>query len=98
MAGTAPAPFGLLVPLTMTGCTVVLVILVDLDEELPEELLEEEEKTGYVFLKMGRDDDTGIMFYSPYYDELGNYIPEQRIDPPEPEEQRITIKRRKKKK
>ena len=61
-------------------------------------LLEEEEKTGYVFLKMGRDDDAGIMFYSPYYDELGNYIPEQRIDPPEPEEQRITIKRRKKKK
>ena len=61
-------------------------------------LMDEEEKTGYVFLNMGRDDDTGIMYYSPYYDGLGNYIPERSLDPPEPSEQRITTKRRKKKK
>ena len=60
-------------------------------------LLEEEEKTGYVFLNMGKDDVTGITYYSPYYDGLGNYIPERPLDPPEPVERSVTTRKRTKK-
>ena len=46
-------------------------------------LLKEEEKTGYVFLGTGTDTFTGRSSWSPYYDELGNYIPERPVDPPD---------------
>ena len=60
-------------------------------------LLEEEVKTGYVCLPMGREEHTsytGLTYIGLYYDELGNYIPERPLDPPEPGA-RIITKRRK---
>ena len=59
-------------------------------------LLEEEEKTGYVSLNTGTDRYTGMPVCSLYYDELGNYIPERPVDPPEVPEKTVKTKRRKK--
>ena len=60
-------------------------------------LLKVEKESGYVCLGPDNDRPFGYGLSSLYYDNLGNYIPEQPIDPPEIPEQPIKGKRRKKK-